>query len=415
MNRYFLGLTVFLMFSHFIGIQAQSKSEGELAPGYYVTVAAYASSQEFYAARFTNHLIKKGQDASYGFNPSKNMYFVYLNYFTTLREGVNDMLATREKGEFIDAWVRVVSGDIVPIDPKPVVKKDEKRNNENSTAAGVDTSSPVSSVEPKESEDPPVAEEEPTVELVEEEIVQYDTMTLKNTEVFLSLFNATNNRIVDGVVHVYDTDRARMITDAPGNEYIILPDPKSKSGKLTLIGEVFGYRKEQHELTYPLPLLDTVKNYVELMGTTLVITFPMVRYHKGDIATLYNVYFYNDAAIMMPESKPELNALLLMMKENPNYRIKLHGHTNGNYHGTIISMGPNGDFFSIGDDVKKSMGTSKKLSTERAEVIKQYLVANGISADRMEVKAWGGKRAIHDKNGANARKNVRVEVEVLQE
>lgn len=414
MNRYFLFIMVFLMFSHVISMQAQSKSEGELIPGYYVTVAAYAESQEFYATRFTNHLIKKGHDAKYGFNRSKNLYFVYLNYFTTLKEGVKDMLATREKGEFIDAWVRVVSGDIVAVPKEPLADKEDQKN-ENITATGVDSSSPVSSDDVKKTEDPPVAEEEPLVEPEEEEIVQYDTMTLGNTEVFLSLFNATNNRIVDGVVHVFDTDRSRLIADVPGNEYLILPDPKSTSGKITLIGEVFGYRKAQHEITYPLPLKDTIENFVELMGTTLVVTFPMIRYHKGDIATLYNVYFYNDAAIMMPESKPELNALLQMMEENPNYRIKLHGHTNGNYHGTIISKAPGGDFFTMGDDVKKSIGTSKKLSTERAEVIKEYLVANGIKADRMEVKAWGGKRAIHDKNGANARKNVRVEVEVLQE
>lgn len=415
MNRYLLVFGVFLTGLSSNTLLGQSKSEGELTPGYYVTVAAYAESQEFYATRFTNHLIKNGHEAKYGFNRPKNLYFVYLNYFTTLKEGVKDMLATREKGEFIDAWVRVVSGDIVATSVDPVVKKEEEKSTENITATGVDSSSPVSSVEPKETEDPPVAEEEPIVDVVEEEIVQYDTMTLKNTEVFLSLFNATNNRIVDGVVHVFDADRSRLISDVPGNEYLMLPDPKSKSGKITLIGEVFGYRKAQHEITYPLPLQDTVENFVELMGTTLVITFPMIRYHKGDIATLYNVYFYNDAAIMMPESKPELNALLQMMQENRNYRIRLHGHTNGNYHGTIISMAPNGDFFTMSDDVKKSMGTSKKLSTERAEVIKRYLIANGISEDRMEIKAWGGKRAIHDKNGVNARKNVRVEVEVLQE
>ena len=199
MNRIFLFFMVFLMFSQVIKIQAQSQHEGELIPGYYVTVAAYAASQEFYATRFTNHLNKKGHAAKYGFNRSKNLYFVYLNYFPTLREGVNDMLATREKGEFIDAWVRVVSGDIVASTPAPVLKKEEK--NENITATGVDSSSPVSSVEPKDSEDPPVAEEEPFVEPVEEEIEQYDTMTLENTEVFLSLFNATNNRIVDGFIY----------------------------------------------------------------------------------------------------------------------------------------------------------------------------------------------------------------------
>ncbi len=59
--------------------------------------------------------------------------------------------------------------------------------------------------------------------------------------------------------------------------------------------------------------------------------------------------------------------------------------------------------------------SAKDLSYNRAEVIKEYLVANGIAADRVEIKAWGGKRPIYDKRSANAKKNVRVEVEILAE
>jgi hypothetical protein len=33
----------------------------------------------------------------------------------------------------------------------------------------------------------------------------------------------------------------------------------------------------------------------------------------------------------------------------------------------------------------------------------------------MEIKAWGGGRMIHEKESANAKKNVRVEVEILAE
>src|SRR5690606_7907132 len=171
------------------------------------------------------------------------------------------------------------------------------------------------------------------------EIVQYKQMTLGNTEVFLSLFHARNNRIVDGEVTVVDTERAKEITRVKGNEYLHLPDPKSESGQLTLICEAFGYRKLQYELNYPVPLADTVKPYIDLMGTTIVVNFDLVRYHKGDIATLYNVYFFNDANVMVPESRYELNMLLQMMQEVPSYRIRLHGHSNGNFRGKIIKMG----------------------------------------------------------------------------
>jgi outer membrane protein OmpA-like peptidoglycan-associated protein len=247
-----------------------------------------------------------------------------------------------------------------------------------------------------------------------EEIVQYPVMTLGNTEVFLSLYNARNNRIVDGDIDVIDTERSRLITKVKGNEYLVLPDPKSKSGQLSLICESFGYRKIQQEINYPLPLADTIKPHIDLMGTTLVINFDLVRYHKGDIGTLFNVYFYNDAALMLPESKYELNSLLQLMNENPNYRIRLHGHTNGNYSGKILSIGEDKNFFSL-EGASQGIGTARDLSRNRAEVIRDYLISNGVDASRMEVKAWGGRRPLFDKNSTNAKRNVRVEVEILAE
>jgi outer membrane protein OmpA-like peptidoglycan-associated protein len=154
---------------------------------------------------------------------------------------------------------------------------------------------------------------------------------------------------------------------------------------------------------------------MEWAGNHYVIKFDLVRYHKGDINTLYNVFFYNDAAIMLPESKYQLNSLLTMMKENPNYRIMLHGHTNGNSRGRLITMGPSKSFFSLANDVKDGTGSAKELSRQRAEVIKEWLVSQGVVGDRIEIKAWGGGRMIHDKNSVNAKKNVRVDVEILEE
>ncbi|MDL5050123.1 OmpA family protein [Oscillatoria amoena NRMC-F 0135] len=384
--------------------QSHSQSVGELKAGYYVVVAAYASTREDYATRFTGQLTASGQTASYGFNSKKNLYFVYLSYFTDLKSSLVEMQQVRAKGKFADAWVRVVSGDIILTESTPVKTEEPKAE-----------ASPVVTT-PTGQATNPVEEVKATEEAVEEEqkIIQYPVMTLGNTEVFLSLYNATNNRVVEGEVQVIDTERNRLITNVKGNEYLVLPDPKTKSGQLTLIAEVFGYRKQQVEINYPLPLKDTIKPYIELMGTTLAVKFDMVRYHKGEIATLFHVYYFNDAAIMLPESKYELTSLLEMMNENPNYRIRLHGHTNGNYHGKILQLGPDQNFFSL-DGARQTVGSAKDLSFQRAETIKEYLVANGVDASRVEIKAWGGKRPLYDRHGANAKKNVRVEVEILQE
>ncbi|HYG18302.1 MAG TPA: OmpA family protein [Ohtaekwangia sp.] len=383
-----------------------SQATRELRPGYYVVVGAYAKSRENVAQNYVEVLRLKGLSPDYGFNSSKNLYFVYLKYFTDLKTSLREMSQTRKTTDFKDAWVRVVPGDIRPeiptvqtppeVSPESVPAED---NAPNTTTSSADTATVATATE-EITENP--------------EIRQYNPMTLGNTEVFLSLFNGRNNRIVDGEVQVIDTERSRAMTKVKGNEYLILPDPKSRSGQLTLICEAFGYRKIQQEINYPLPLADTVKPYIDLMGTTLVINFDMVRYHKGDIGTLFNVYFFNDAAIMLPESKFELNSLLQMMEENTGYRILLHGHTNGNYHGKIITLGPNKDFFWL-EGAKEGIGSAKDLAYNRAEIIKEYLIANGISADRMEIKSWGGKRPLYDKHSANAKRNVRVEVEILEE
>jgi outer membrane protein OmpA-like peptidoglycan-associated protein len=404
-----------------ITFQASGQHRTELRPGYYVVVGAYAPTRENVAQNYTEVLNRRGFNAAYGFNTSRNYFFVYLKYFTELKPSLQDMYLMRKQSEFADAWVRVIPGDVTATSnnatateiaetvakAEPVIKASAPVDRQPLPhASETETGSTQSSVEPRPKD---------TVEVSDNpEIKQFERITLGNTEVFLSLFNARNNRIVDGMVKVVDTERTKLIKEVKGNEYMTLPDPKSTSGQLTLICEAFGYRKIQQEINYPLPLADTVKDYVDLMGTTFVLNFDLVRYHKGDIATLYNVYFYNDAALMLPESKYELGSLVQMMQENPNYRIRLHGHTNGNYHGRIITMGDNKNFFSL-DGSKQSTGTAKDLSFNRAEVIKEYLHVSGIDPSRVEIKAWGGRRPIFDKHSVNAKKNVRVEVEILSE
>jgi len=380
----------------------------ELPPGYYVVVAAFSPDREVLAENFTAGLTKKGMDAKYGFNSERYYYYVYVKHSTKRQPCIEEMQQLRGKPEFSKTWVRKV----VPYKP-PVGKmlsnvkaEDQTQEPALTTSAEVIPATDTNSVS-IDPADTIVVTDNP-------EIVQYEHMDLENTEVFLSLFNAANNRVVEGKVKVIDTEKSKLITEVNGNDYLHLPNPRTATGQITLVCEAFGYRKVQQEINYPMPMADTAKHYVDLMGTTFIVYFDLVRYYKGDIATLYQVFFYNDAAVMLPESKYELNTLLQMMQENPAYRIRLHGHTNGNYRGKIVLMGDNKDFFSLNGS-KKTSGSAKDLSRARAEIIKDYLVTNGIDASRIEVKAWAGKRPIYDKHSANAKRNVRVEVEILED
>lgn len=135
---------------------------------------------------------------------------------------------------------------------------------------------------------------------------------------------------------------------------------------------------------------------------------------KGDVERLDYIYFFKDAAVLRPESKYEVDRLVTIMKKHPEEKIRIHGHTNGNSPGKIIKRNnQDSDFFSL-DNTVEDYGSAKELSEQRANLIREYLIANGIEKKRMEIKAWGGKKPLYDINADKAEANVRVEIEVLK-
>lgn len=398
-----------------LGISIAQDQGDQLPPGYYIVVAAYRKGQEDYAKRYINSINKEGKHSKYGYDAGRKFYYVYLDYYKDFNESIHEMLETRKAGGFDMAWVRIMKDGLVN-QPEGVETP--------ATIVGSVTEAPKELIV-----EMPVVEQKTeavaAVEEVKEPVVvasskpKTDSVqgpkNLNKTPVFLKLYNATNNKVIEGDIQIIDAERSRPIRKVKANDYLTLPDPGTKSGKLTLLCDVFGYRKVQHEIHYKDTEADTAQASIDLIGNYYLVKFDLIRIHRGDISTLYNVYFYNDAAIMLPESKYELNSLLGMLNENQKYKIVLHGHTNGNAAGKLLTMGESKNFFEISPDVKKGVGTARDLSRERAEVIREWLIAQGISGDRMEVKAWGGKRMVHDKNSEHARKNVRVEVEVVED
>lgn len=429
------GFLILLFLSQFLNFEGNAQTSAVPLPsGYYVVVAAYRLGQDTYAQNYINSINKDGSiNAKYGADTNRNYLYVYVDYYKDFDESIKEMLETRKKAGFEEAWVRIMKGELdsnvnmlTKAEPAKEIPQNVKAK-ENETVASngvVEVSEPVqpvsvveeeSKAEEKAEEMEVAAPENPVEEVAEKEEPITEPKPVAEASVFLSLFNATNNKPIEGEVEVIDVDRARLVEKVKGNEYITLPDPKSKTGEVSLIANVFGYRPVQHTILYGQIPDDSTSHFIEWEGNHYVVKFALARYHRGDIHTLYNVFFYNDAAIMLPESKYQLNSLLTMMNENPNYKIKLHGHTNGSSRGRLITMGPSKSFFSLANDVKDGSGSAKELSKQRAEVIKEWLVSQGIAEDRIEVKAWGGGRMIHDKNSVNAKKNVRVDVEILEE
>lgn len=379
-----------------------------LQKGYYIVVAAYRIGQEKFMEAYVTKLNKSGLHTKYGYDLGRKFYYIYLDYYTDFNESIDQMLKTRKEGGFTDAWVRIMKEGY---NPQPIADLNKNQAEAQPDVGAVTEVKPEIKSEELVSERVEVKVEEPKVE----KPVSKDPPPLKEASVLFYTYNPTNSEPIDGEVEIVDGDVARLIQKVKAHEVATLPDPKNKSGKISLIGSSFGFRKVQHDFVPAEITPEKLPEYMEWRDNHYVIKFDLARLHKGDIETLYNVYFFNDAAIMIPESRYELDRLLDFMNSNEKYKIMLHGHTNGNSRGKIITVGPSKNFFELSSDVVNGSGSAKELSYQRALVIKEWLISQKVSGDRIDIRAWGGTRMIHDKHSNNARRNVRVEVEVLED
>jgi outer membrane protein OmpA-like peptidoglycan-associated protein len=114
----------------------------------------------------------------------------------------------------------------------------------------------------------------------------------------------------------------------------------------------------------------------------------------GSIYRLERVYFDANQSELKAESEEELANLLEFMEAHPAAVIEVRGHTNN-------LMWPNTEF-------------ANELSTNRAKVVADWLVAKGIAAERVQHKGYGWTMPILPNINAEGRKkNQRVEVKVL--
>lgn len=427
----------------------ESQQLDETAPNY-VVIGAFAKQTN--ALRFTNHAKRDVKlDARFEMNKRRNLYYVYVLTTHDLPVAIEEAKRLRVESEFTDTWVYKGSfNDLTPGEDiavaAPALKPTASTNTtsqKNATAqagtpqqtavpnsgnnllsASANTASekldgaqtPSSTVTVAETtavtdtgEISPASDELP----VEEAVTAVADDNTEGTKFYFKIFRQSDQKKLQGDVDIIDVDRTRKMGSYKGNTVVKVASPASKTGNMSIVCDVFGYRKSQRELNYSDP--EAGGDIIRDANGAVVVPFELTRLKKGDIAIMYNVYFFKDASIMRPESRFEVNSLLDMLNENSKYKIRLHGHTNGNATGKIISMGKGSESFFSLTDTKEGFGSAKQLSEERASIIRDYLIKNGIAASRMEIKAWGGKKPIHDKMSARAAENVRVEVEILED
>ena len=107
---------------------------------------------------------------------------------------------------------------------------------------------------------------------------------------------------------------------------------------------------------------------------------------------LRGVNFDFDKAIIKPEGKSVLDAAIQTLKEQPDVRIAVEGHTD-----------------SVGTDAY-----NQGLSERRAEAVVEYLAAGGIARGRMSAKGFGESKPVASNETEDGRaQNRRVEFGIV--
>ncbi|MDO7876855.1 OmpA family protein [Hymenobacter sp. ASUV-10] len=170
---------------------------------------------------------------------------------------------------------------------------------------------------------------------------------------------------------------------------------------LTRYGEV-----EQDLLLLPLmaPVAALAAAPVQLAGGTAPaavpgqvksVAVPAPKVPVEEKITLNNLFFVQSQPKLLPASFPELNRLAQTLREHPGLRLRLEGHTD-----------------NVGDD--KNPRPNQFLSEQRAEAVRNYLLGQGIAAERLSTAGYGGSRpAVPNTTEASRRRNRRVECVVL--
>jgi outer membrane protein OmpA-like peptidoglycan-associated protein len=106
---------------------------------------------------------------------------------------------------------------------------------------------------------------------------------------------------------------------------------------------------------------------------------------KNKAYVLPNINFDQSKSELKPGFEAELEKVILLLSENTQYNLLLEGHT----------------------DNQGDWNDNLKLSQERVENVKAYLVSKGIDAKRIQTKGWGGSKPLANNLLEDTRKNNR--------
>lgn len=164
-------------------------------------------------------------------------------------------------------------------------------------------------------------------------------------------------------------------------------------GSYTIVlpsGTQYGYRAEAKDYLAESDNLDVTdrQKYSEVNQDLYLVPFAV-----GQTIKLNNIFFTQSKYYLRENSYPELLRLVKILKDYPQIEIRLEGHT----------------------DNQGDPQLNLKLSLDRVNEVKKYLVQKGISSARISTEGFGGSKPVASNDQEETRKlNRRVEFRITK-
>lgn len=202
------------------------------------------------------------------------------------------------------------------------------------------------------------------------------------------LFDAKTKKVPVNAKIIYET-----LPD--GNELgIATPDPITGEYKIILpYGKKYGITAVVNGYVATSQNIDLSNmggsKYQEITGKDLAVT-PA---EAGTVIALNNIFFELAKSSLQSDSYPELNRLVQLLTERPKMTIEISGHTD-----------------DIGSDE-----ANNKLSQDRADAVKNYLLSKSIAPIRLLAKGYGEtKPKVANDSDEHRQQNRRVEFVIVK-
>ncbi|MFT3885835.1 MAG: OmpA family protein [Flavobacteriales bacterium] len=193
----------------------------------------------------------------------------------------------------------------------------------------------------------------------------------------------TNGRPVEADVVLYDLADGELATAA-------YSDPKTGEFLVCLpVGRDYALNASAEGYLF------FSQNYSIAQGTPdkpYTLDVPLSPITAGSTITLRNIFFGTASYALLPASNIELDKLVQLMRTTPSLRVEVGGHTD-----------------NVGTDA-----ANQKLSEQRANAVRDHVVAKGIDASRITAKGYGETKPMATNDTEEGRAlNRRTEITVL--